>query len=270
MTNRSALRRLRSNGSFLLALFARQLAASFALRGAFFTSVISMLVNDVMFLSTWWILMRRFGSVRGWLLGDILCLFGVSAGGFGICVVLCGGIFDLARKVQDGELDTFMAQPKSVLLQALACRTQPSGWGDIAAGIGMLALSGRVTWVRLPWLLLALLCSAVAYTATGVVMHSIAFWIGRVHSLARSLWDFTVTFSLYPPSLFGGALRVVLFTLVPAGLVAYLPLEMLRAPGASTLLAAVGGTALYAAFALWVFALGSRRYASGNRVVTGA
>jgi ABC-2 type transport system permease protein len=266
----SMLKRFGYNASFVLALFARQLAASFALRAAFFTAAVAMLINDAMFFSTWWIVMRRFGSVRGWRLEDVMCLFGVSAGGFGICVILFGGIFDLARKVQDGELDTYMTQPKSVLLSALACRTQPSGWGDLVAAIGMFALSGAVTWGRLPWLVLALLCSAVAFTATGVVMHSIAFWLGRVHSLARSLWDFTVTFSLYPPPLFGGALRLVLFTLVPAGLVAYLPLEMFRSPSPLTLFAALGGTALYAAFASWVFERGTRRYSSGNRVVTGA
>ena len=31
-----------------------------------------------------------------------------------------GGVYDLARKVQEGELDTFLTQPKSVLFQALA------------------------------------------------------------------------------------------------------------------------------------------------------
>jgi ABC-2 type transport system permease protein len=265
---KSMARSLGTNASFVLALFARQLGASFALRAAFFTSAVVMLINDAMFFSTWWIIMRRFGSVRGWRLEDVMCLFGVSAGGFGLCVVLFGGIYDLARKVQEGELDTFLTQPKSVLFQALACRTQPSGWGDLAAGIGMFVLSGVVSWSRLPWVVLAVVCSAVAFTATGVVMHSLAFWISRIHTLARSLWDFTVTFSLYPPTLFGGGLRFVLFTLIPAGLVAYLPVEMVRTPAPSTLLAALGGTALYAAFALWLFGRGSRLYASGNRFTT--
>ncbi|HTV22744.1 MAG TPA: ABC-2 family transporter protein, partial [Polyangiaceae bacterium] len=107
-------------------------------------------------------------------------------------------------------------------------------------------------------------------TASGVVMHSLAFWVNRVHPLARSLWDFTVTFALYPPTLFGAGLRVVLFTLVPAALVAYLPLEMLRAQTFGSALVALGGTAVYGAFALWLFAFGLRRYASSNRISTRA
>ncbi|HTV22316.1 MAG TPA: ABC-2 family transporter protein, partial [Polyangiaceae bacterium] len=119
---------LRSNAGFVLALFARQLGASFALRGAFFTSALVMLINDVMFFSTWWIIMQRFGSVNGWRLADVMGLFGVAASGFGLCVIVFGGVLDLSRRVQDGDLDTYLTQPKSVLLQALACRTQPSGW----------------------------------------------------------------------------------------------------------------------------------------------
>jgi ABC-2 type transport system permease protein len=265
---KSIVQRFGANARFVIALFARQLSASFALRAAFFTSAGVMLINDAMFFSTWWIIMGRFGSVSGWRLEDVMCLSGVSASGFGICVIVFGGVYDLARKVQEGGLDTFLTQPKSVLFQALACRTQASGWGDLVAGVGLLALSGVVSWSRLPWLVLAVLCSAVSFTATGVVMHSLAFWIRRFHALARSLWDFTVTFSLYPPSLFGGALRVVLFTLLPAGLVAYLPVEMLRTPRPLTVLAATGGTVLHAAFALWLFQRGCRRYASGNRITT--
>jgi ABC-2 type transport system permease protein len=266
----SILHSLSSNARFVGALFVRQLQASFALRAAFFTSAVVMLLNDVMFFSTWWLLMQRFGSVRGFVLEDMMCLFGVSASGFGLCVIVFGGVMDLSRKVEDGELDSFLTQPKSVLFQALASRTQPSGWGDLVAGIGMFVLAGVVSFRNLPWLVLAVLCSAVAFTACGVVMHSIAFWVSRINSLARSLWDFTITFSLYPPSLFGGGIRFVLFTLIPAGFASYLPLEVIRAPTALGALAAVGGTALYAAFALWLFERGSRRYTSGNRIVTRA
>ena len=54
--------------------------------------------------------------------------------------------------------------------------------------------------------------------ACGIVFFSLAFWLGRVDGLARQLWDLLVTFSLYPEPLFGGALRLALFTVLPAGL----------------------------------------------------
>jgi ABC-2 type transport system permease protein len=254
-----------ANLAFTLALARSQLQASFALRGAFFASAGFMLLNDLIFFTTWWLIMRRFGHVRGWRLEDVMCLYAVSSGGYGLCVIAFGGIHDLSRKIQDGELDSLMTQPKSVLFQVLASRTQPSGWGDIVASIGLFALSGVVTAWKLPWLLLAVSCAAVTFTACGVINHSLAFWMSRIHTLSRGLWDFTLNFSLYPPALFEGTFKIVLFTLLPAGLVSYLPVEVVRQPGPLTVFSAVAGTALYAAFALWFFSRGLRQYASGNR-----
>jgi len=257
--------RLSSDVAFGLALFRRQIAASFAQRRAFCTAVGAMLVNDLMLLVTWWVLLARFGQVRGWRLDDMFCLYGVATGGIGVCVILCGGVQDLSRKIYDGELDALLTQPKSVLLQALASRTQPSGWGDLSASLVLFAASGVVTWSRVPALVVALACSALTFAACGVVVHSLAFWVDRMHGLARNLWDFTLTFSLYPPALFGGLLRLVLFTLLPAFWVAYVPVELIRQPSFSTLALLLAGTAAYSAFAGWLFRRGLRRYASGNR-----
>jgi ABC-2 type transport system permease protein len=194
-----------------------------------------------------------------------MCLFGVSATGFGIAVILAGGLFDLARKVHDGELDTWLTQPKSVIVQALGSRTQMSGWGDLVSGVGLLALSGVVSWQTLPLVSIGVACAAATFIACGVAAHSLAFWLGRTHELSRALFEFTVTFSLYPPSLFGPRLKWLLFTLLPAGFVSYLPVQLLRSPDASTLLACVLGTAAYVSAAFWLFQRGLRRYASGSR-----
>jgi viologen exporter family transport system permease protein len=262
---RPLVERIVSNTGFVLALFKSQLGASFALRAAFFTSAAFMLLNDLLFLITWWLIMQRFGHVRGWQIEDVMCLYGVSAGGYGLCVIVFGGVYDLSRKIQDGELDTFLVQPKNVLFQALASQTRPSGWGDVVAAVVLFVMSGLVSWRSLPWLGIALCCSAVTFVACGVVMHSLAFWLGRIHTLSRSLWEFTLSFSLYPPALFEGGLKVILFTLLPAGFVSYLPVELIRHPSPLALVAAVGGTSLYAVFALWLFARGLRHYGSGNR-----
>jgi ABC-2 type transport system permease protein len=259
------LRRLSSNLGFARQLVSRQLEASFALRGAFWLSVVLMFVNDLIFFSTWWILMARFGHVGGWRLDDMMCLYGITAAGFGLCVVVAGGINDLSRRIDEGDLDAFLTQPKSVLIQALASRTQPSGWGDISVGLGLFALSGKVQLETVPALLVGVLCGFVTFVACGIVAHSLAFWFGRTQTISRALWEFTLMFSMYPPALFGSGIRFVLFTLLPAGLVSYLPVELLRHPSWGALGAALGGSLAYTAFAVWLFEQGLRRYASGNR-----
>jgi ABC-2 type transport system permease protein len=250
---------------FLAALVSINLKSSFALRGAFWLQAGFMLANNVLFFVFWWIFFERFEEVRGWRLPDVAALFGIVAAGFGAAVVFAGGMRDLSRTIVDGDLDAFLTQPKSALLHLTASRTFASGWGDLCSGFAFLLLSGLVDAKSLPLAGVAILCSATVFVASGIVIHSLAFWLGRIEPVARQMWDFLVTFSTYPPTLFSGALKLVLFTLLPAGFIGYLPAELVRDFGWGGLLAAVGGAAAYMLLAIAVFHAGLRRYESGNR-----
>ena len=247
---------------FTAALVSTSLQSSVASRGAFLMQVTFMALNNLLFLSTWFILFARFERVGDFGLPDMLLLFGVSASGFGLAVVLCGGALELSRTIADGGLDALLCQPKSVLLRVVTSRSQASGWGDVASGLLLIGFSEGAPLALAP---LAVLLAAVAFVATACLAHSAAFWLGRVDSLARALVDLVVLFTLYPPSLFGAGVRVLLFTLLPAGVVAYLPVEILRAPGWDTVAIATLAVAAYAALAYRVFSAGLRRYESGSR-----
>ena len=82
-----------------------------------------------------------------------------------------------------------------------------------------------------------------------------------------------VNFSLYPGSIFDRpVVAVILHTLIPAALVAHLPAELFRAVahGAALdwrlLAAVIAGDAALITAAWAAFALGLRRYESGNRI----
>jgi ABC-2 type transport system permease protein len=114
---------------------------------------------------------------------------------------------------------------------------------------------------------LAIVSAAVTLLASGVVFFSLPFWISRTETLSRQLWELLITFCLYPEPLFGGVLRLMLFTVLPAGFVSYLPVAVIRQPSVLTIATLVGGSATYLFIATWVFTRGVRRYASGSRFV---
>jgi ABC-2 type transport system permease protein len=251
---------------FARALVAMNLRHSLALRAAFWLQAAFMAGNNLIFFATWWILFQRFEDVGGWRLDDVVRLFGVVASGFGLCVVLAGGVRDLARTIADGDLDSLLLQPKPVLLHAAASRSQASGWGDFATGVGMLWFAGALAPGALPWTLLAVLASGSAFLATAILLQSSAFWLGRVEHLARQASEFILTFSLYPRPLFSGGVAFLLYTLIPAGFVAYLPVELVRRPTLAQAVVVTAGAVAWLALALVVFQRGLRRYESGNRV----
>jgi ABC-2 type transport system permease protein len=255
-----------SNLRFLRALIGTNLRASLALRGAFWLQASFMVLNNVVYFSIWWIFFARFDDIGGWRLPDMAALYGVVASSFGLTIVLCGGLRDLARHVVEGSLDTWLTQPRPTLLQALASQSRAAGWGDFASGVAFIAACGVVSPGEIPLAIAVVLLAATVFVSSGVILHSLAFWLGEVDSLARQVWEFLITFSLYPPTLFSGGLRLLLFTALPAGFIGYLPVELLRRFSPETLAVTSAATLGYALLARAVFRAGLARYESGNRI----
>jgi ABC-2 type transport system permease protein len=251
---------------FALSLWSTMLKASLALRGAFLLQAAFMLANNLLLFVTWWVLFQRFDDVRGYRMPDMLALFGLSAAGYGLKVVLFGGALDLAHTIAEGRLDALLTQPKSVLLRAVSSRSRASGWGDLASGILMLGLSGYVTLARAPLVLYAVLLTTLVMLSFAVLLNSLAFWVRDIERTTFNAFHFLIAFTLYPPTLFGGTAKLFLFTVLPVGLAVYLPVSLVRGFDAAQALWASAGAIAYAAVAATVFARGLSRYASGSRI----
>ena len=135
----------------------------------------------------------------------------------------------------------------------------------MASGVILLALSGQVSWIAAPRVAVAIVAAALVFAASGILFFSLAFWLGQSDTVARQMWELVITFSLYPEPLFGGGLRLVLFTLIPAGWVGYVPAHIARHGSPGQLLLLVSAAAGYLVLAAIVFQRGLRRYASGSR-----
>ena len=254
--------------SFTRALVTTNLKAALALRSAFVIQVVFMALNNVTFFVFWWALMHRVTTIRGWALGDIQMLFGLVAAAFGLTITLAGGVRHLGRFIEDGDLDALLTRPRSVLVHAIGMRAQPSGFGDLISGLLFIAWSGQISWRTAPVVAVVIVSSALIFVACGVVFFSLAFWLGRVDTVAMQLWELLITFSLYPEPLFGGVLRLVLFTVLPAGFVGYMPVRILQTPSLTSLAILVCVAIGYVCLAAWVFDRGLGRYASGSRFTT--
>lgn len=251
---------------YLAAQVATSLKASLAHRAAFWLQAVLMALNDVLFFVMWWLLFDRTEEIRGWRLPDVYAAYGFVAFAFGLYALLAGGTRDLGTRIVKGELDGWLTQPRAVLPRAALSSSTASAWGDLVFGLVLLWISGRVGLATVPVVLLLSVCSALVLASSAVLANSLCFWLGELDGWPRQLLEFVLVFSLYPSPLFTGPLRVVLFTLLPAGFVGFLPAEFLRTPDPGFVLAAAAGAAGYALLAVWVFGRGLKRYESGNHL----
>jgi ABC-2 type transport system permease protein len=242
------------------------LMSAMAYRGAFFLQAFGMLLNDAMLLFFWAILFRQMPNLRGWDMTQVLTLYGTAAFGFGAAVIVCGNTTRVARIIASGDLDYYLALPADPLTHLLVSRMSLPAWGDIVFGLIVYLIAAPNHWTRLPLFLLLGALSALIVIAFGVLMGSLAFWLGRAETLASQLNDKLIAFSLYPIDIFPGLVRVLLYTLIPSAFISSVPAELLSDFRWRQLGLLLGFVIVITLAARLVFRLGLRRYESGNLV----
>jgi ABC-2 type transport system permease protein len=148
----------------------------------------------------------------------------------------------------------------------LVSRSGTAGWGDVAFGLLAYGIFGRFDPQTIALYVVLVIASLLIYTSFAVLAGCLGFWIGNAEATAFQAQQATINFSLYPGAMFQGWIRVLLFTLVPAGFISHVPVELLRSFDPWRLAALLGFTAFSVAAAAVAFRIGLRRYESGNLV----
>ena len=237
---------------------------NFYFRLTFFFHLLLMAGNNLALFTVWWIFFQRFQDLKGWSLTEVATLYSIVTGGCGFIVIFFGGFITLSRSIRDGELDFYLAQPKNVLLRVLCSKSPISGWGDLFSAFVFLLISGHTSWFNLLIMLILIFCSGFIFLSAAIMIHSLAFWSDSVDDLSRQLVDFISILSVNPQSTFTGFLRILVFSIFPAGFVGYLPVHLMKEFSWMGLFILVAITLIYSGFALFSFDRGLKRYKSIN------
>ena len=252
--------------SFIWICWKLNLAGALEFRLSFFLTAGMMITNNLVWIFFWSVYFQRFPIVNGWELQDIMMMWAVSAGGFGLMAVFFGNSTRLAGMIANGQLDVYLSQPKPILLHILISRMSVSAIGDVLFALLIFAWFGQWTLVGIAKFALALVMATLIFLFFTVTVNCLAFFIGNAEGLSFQLFNGILTFSTYPTDIFRGVGRIILFTVVPAGFISYLPIGLLRQVQLPFLLAGLGVTLSLCIGGTLLFYWGLRRYTSGNMI----
>lgn len=251
---------------FLLALWKANLQAAMEYRASFLTQVAGMILNNALYFVFWLLFFARFKEVRGWGVSDVMLLFGMAAASFGLGTFFFGNVLSLADAVATGKLDYYLALPRPVLLHALASRSHASGMGDLVYGVISFFLAGQLSLGAAGRFAIGVACGTAVFIGFLVLVHSLSFWIGDASQIGGQALSALITFATYPLALFDGSARLILLTLIPAGIMGTLPAQFVRGFSWADLAAITAGAAVFLTLGLLAFQRGLRRYESGSAI----
>lgn len=229
----------------------------------FLTNVCFMMLNNASILVQWFILFKLREDVGGYTMKEILLLWGLTAASFGLSRILFARAFLLPELIISGKLDSYLVQPKNVLLAVMTSSTNISAVGDFLYGVILLSLCADSIG-RIFLLALFILTGTVIFTAFALLLGSLAFWFVRMEILGSQLTMGMVSFATYPDGIFKGASRFLLYFIIPVGMAVYHPVHIAVKFDAGMLATVLGYTLLLAAVAVVVFYRGLRRYSSSS------
>ena len=94
-------------------------------KATFLSNVFFMILNDATFLIQWLLLFRIKGDIGGSTMSDVLLIWSIATASYGVSRFFFYGAFGLSELITDGKIDSFLVQPKNVLLSIITSKTSP-------------------------------------------------------------------------------------------------------------------------------------------------
>ncbi|HIH11496.1 TPA: hypothetical protein HA241_04865 [Candidatus Woesearchaeota archaeon] len=237
-------------------------ATALEYRANFVIQVLAMAFNDAFLLVFWFLFFDRFKLINGWALEELMILYALLTLAYGIAGVFFGNRSQIPKLIAEGKLDFYLNLPKEELFHILISKSSSFAVGDIV--FGLLLGAYVLTLSQWPLFLLFVVISTSFVVSFGVLVGSLGFYFGNAEETARTLWMGMISLSSNPFSIFKGGARIILLTLIPAGFVTGIPVELLKNFTWSWFGILVGAAVIFLLLSIIIFRRGLRRYESGS------
>ena len=229
----------------------------------FITNIIFMILNNASFIIQWIILYSLKDNVGGYSFNQVMLLWGIAASTYGFSHFFFKKAFSLSDEITNGKLDSYLVQPKNVLLSAITTDIETSAIGDLLYGYIMLFVYG-FNIQRFILFTLFTIFGGLILTSIAVILASLSFWFNKSDIISETVNSLMLHFATYPDGIFKGAVKILMFTLIPVGIVNYIPVKVITEFNIYLFLIVIVVTFILVIMAFIVFFKGLKKYSSGN------
>ncbi len=234
---------------------------------SFISQIVFMIINDASFIIQWIILFSIKENVGGYRFEQVFYLWGMAALTYGISHFFFERSYFISNMIMNGKLDSYLVQPKNVLISVITSDVNVSAIGDILYGYILLLISG-ITIKKFLLFTLFGIVGGIIITSAIVMWGSLAFWIVRADSFAETINSMMTHVATYPEGIFNFAVKIILYTIIPVGVTVYIPVAVLTEFSLLKLMIPIAFMFVMLALAFTVFYRGLRVYSSSNLMMS--
>lgn len=234
---------------------------------SFIMNVVFMILNNASFIIQWIVIYTLREDVGGYTFNQILLLWAIAASTYGFSHFPFQKAYSLSEIITNGKLDSFLVQPKNVLIAVITAEISVSAIGDILYGYIVLIISGLTISKFLLFTFFSI-TGGIILTDLAVILGSLSFWFGKSDMIADTGNTIVTNFATYPDGIFKGLSRILLLTIIPVGLTSYFPVWIMTKFDLKLTIFLICITTMITIFTFIIFYRGLRRYSSSNLMIS--
>ena len=232
----------------------------------FITSILFMILNNSSFIIQWIIFFSLKDNIGGYNMNKVLLLWALAASTFGFSHFFFKNSYNLSSIITNGKLDAYLVIPKNVLLSAITTDVESSALGDMLYGYIVLFITG-ITIPKFLLFTIFTITGGLIMTSFAVILGSLSFWLRKSDTIADIGNSFITHFATYPEGIFKDITRILLYTIIPIGIVSYIPIKIINEfnPYLTIIIGLL--TIVLVIIAFIIFNRGLKRYSSSNLMI---
>lgn len=219
------------------------------------------------------VLLERFTQIGGWSPAEILFFFGMMQMTFAITEIIGRGIAAFSALIRDGDFDTMLLRPRSLLMQVMCSRIDARRSITVLVGVLSIAVASNslgIVWTAGKVTLLALSTVGTVLLLLGLflVEATMCFFSVQGIEVVNVLTYGGRTACEYPVDIYPAPIRLLFTYVAPFALCMHYPVSvilshpMMNAPTWVAYLSPAAGAVLFMLMALVWRYVGVKHYAS--------
>lgn len=221
---------LRQTGHLYLRLLNANLRSQMQYRFSFWMDFLATGLGNGVYIITIAMILSRFGSIKGWSIGEMALLAGMAETAFALMDMFCSGIDPdyFSQMVRMGRLDQYLLRPVNLMVQLLGSRFLLRRLGRITEGLLILATSFFLTdvqWTagKLLYIPVVILSQMISMGALFLIGSTITFWtVERIEAMNIFTYG-GVELMTYPMSIYPGWIQRFFTFIIPFIFLNYYP-----------------------------------------------
>jgi len=238
-------------------------------RKSFFIQAFLMMINNLFFMLFWFVVFDiNQGEINGITMQDILYLWSFSTIAYGVANFVFGGSKNLGKYILEGTFDTFLVQPKNIVLNVATSASDFTAFGDALYGLIVCGFAVQGDIGKYLIVVILSVFVSVFYICTNTMIKLLTVWLGDTENISHVyFYTLLVTFSNYPEAIYSGFIKFLIYTIIPAGYITFVPIHFMQDFKMIHLLLLLLAAVIYIGLTAVMTKLALKKYESGNALV---